>query len=109
MDTVSLRAIRERQSREPVIVSGLGNAGLLRSIGYDNAIELDWNESTGVGSSKIHFVECQHQSARGLNDRMRTLWAPLSSKPARAPSTSRATQDTLHTLRTRVSDMVPSH
>ena len=74
MDTASLRALRERQSRGPVIVSGLGNAGLLRSLDYDNPIELDWDESTNVGSSKVHFVECQHQSARGLHDRMRTLW-----------------------------------
>ena len=74
MDTASLRTLRERQSREPVIISGLGNADLLRSLGYDNAIELDWDESTDVGSSKVHFVECQHQSARGLHDRMRTLW-----------------------------------
>ena len=109
MDTASLRALRERQSREPVIVSGLGNAGLLRSLGYDNAIELDWDESTNVGSSKVHFVECQHQSARGLHDRMRTLGAPSLSRPVKAPSISLEIRDTRHTLQTKVSDMDPSH
>lgn len=74
MDKASLRALRARQSREPVIISGLGNAGLLGSLGYPKAIELDWDDSTDVGSTKVHFVECQHQSARGLHDRMRTLW-----------------------------------
>ena len=85
MDTASLRALREHQSREPVIVSGLGNAGLLRSLGYDNAIELDWDESTDVGSSKVHFVECQHQSARGLHDRMRTLWGSFVIETSQGP------------------------
>ena len=73
MDTASLRVLRERQSREPMIVSGLGNAGLLRSLGYDNAIELDWDESTNVGSSKVHFVECQHNLRRAPRSHA-TLW-----------------------------------
>jgi L-ascorbate metabolism protein UlaG (beta-lactamase superfamily) len=32
--------------KSPVIVSGLGNAKLLRKQGYQNALELDWGEHT---------------------------------------------------------------
>ena len=74
LDTATLRQLRQQQSKEPIIVSGLGNAALLRSLGYDQAIELDWSDSTSVEGATVHFVECQHRSARGIFDQMRTLW-----------------------------------
>ncbi len=74
LDTATLKQLRQQQNKEPVIVSGLGNAALLRSLGYEQAIELDWNGSTSVESATVHFVECQHRSARGAFDQMRTLW-----------------------------------
>ena len=74
LDTATLRQLRQQQNKEPVIVSGLGNAALLRSLGYNQAIELDWSDSTSVESTTVHFVECQHRSARGIFDQMRTLW-----------------------------------
>jgi L-ascorbate metabolism protein UlaG (beta-lactamase superfamily) len=74
LDTETLKQLRQRQNKEPVIVSGLGNAALLRSIGYEQAIELDWRDSTPVQNATVHFVECQHRSARGVFDQMRTLW-----------------------------------
>ena len=55
-------------------MSGLGNAALLRSLGYGQAIELYWNNNTFVENATVHFVECQHRSARGVFDQMRTLW-----------------------------------
>ena len=57
-----------------MIVSGLGNAELLRKQGYLNAVELDWGEHTQVGVASVHFVECQHRSGRGAFDQMKTLW-----------------------------------
>ena len=74
LDTATLRQLRQQQNKEPVIVSGLGNAALLRSLGYGKAIELDWNNNTSVENATVHFVECQHRSARGVFDQMRTLW-----------------------------------
>ena len=74
LDSKSLRAIIGQQRREPVIVTGLGNASLLRKLGYPNAVELDWGESREVGDSTVHFVECQHRSGRGVLDQMKTLW-----------------------------------
>ena len=74
LNTATLRQLRQQQNKEPVIVSGLGNAALLRSLGYNQAIELDWSDSTSVEGTTVHFVECQHRSARGIFDQMRTLW-----------------------------------
>ena len=39
LDTSTLEALRQHQDKEPVIVSGLGNASLLRRVGYSNAVE----------------------------------------------------------------------
>lgn len=74
LDTQTLEALRQHQDEEPVIISGLGNASLLRRVGYSKAIELDWDQVISVGSARVHFVECQHRSARGIHDQMRTLW-----------------------------------
>lgn len=74
LDTKSLKAIRAQQNQAPLIISGLGNQKLLRKLGYDTAVELDWNESRTLGETTIHFVECQHRSGRGVFDQMKTLW-----------------------------------
>ena len=74
LDTASLKKLRQQQEKEPVIVSGLGNAKLLRKQGYPKALELDWGEHTQVGPATVHFVECQHRSGRGAFDQMKTLW-----------------------------------
>jgi L-ascorbate metabolism protein UlaG (beta-lactamase superfamily) len=74
LDTASLKKLRQQQEKEPLIVSGLGNAKLLGKQGYTNALELDWGEHTQVGPATVHFVECQHRSGRGATDQMKTLW-----------------------------------
>jgi len=74
LDTASLKTLRQQQEKEPVIVSGLGNAKLLKKQGYPNALELDWGEHKQVGPTTVHFVECQHRSGRGVADQMKTLW-----------------------------------
>ena len=74
LDTASLKKLRAQQEKEPVIVSGLGNAKLLKKQGYPSALELDWGEHVSVGPATVHFVECQHRSGRGVTDQMKTLW-----------------------------------
>ena len=74
LDTKSLTTLRQQQDEEPVIISGLGNAKLLKKQGFAQAIELDWGEHTNVGDATVHFVECQHRSGRGIHDQMKTLW-----------------------------------
>ena len=73
-DPASLKKLRQQQEKAPVIVSGLGNAKLLRKQGYQSALALDWGEHTQVGPATVHFVECQHRSGRGAFDQMKTLW-----------------------------------
>ena len=80
LDTASLKTLRQQQDKEPVIVSGLGNAKLLKKQGYQNALELDWGEHTQVGPATVHFVECQHRSGRGAFDQMKTLWGSFVVK-----------------------------
>ena len=41
LDIATLRQLRQQQNKEPVIVSGLGNSALLRSLGYEQTSELD--------------------------------------------------------------------
>jgi L-ascorbate metabolism protein UlaG (beta-lactamase superfamily) len=73
LDTASLKKkLRQQQEEEPMVVSWLDNAKLLRKQGYTNALELDWGEHTQVGSATVHFVECQHRSGRGATDQMKT-------------------------------------
>ncbi|MCH1491784.1 MAG: MBL fold metallo-hydrolase [Luminiphilus sp.] len=74
LDSQSLRSILKQQDTEPLIVTGLGNAKLLRKLGYEGAVELDWGESQTLADSTVHFVECQHRSGRGVLDQMKTLW-----------------------------------
>ena len=61
----------------PVVVTGLGNAALLASLGVARAIELDWWEHVDVGDARVTFVPAQHFSGRGVTDRDRTLWGGL--------------------------------
>ena len=74
LDTKSLTTLRQQQEKEPVIISGLGNAKLLKKLGFAQAIELDWGEQHNVSNATVHFVECQHRSGRGIHDQMKTLW-----------------------------------
>ena len=109
LDTATLRQLRQQQNKEPVILSGLGNAALLRSLGYGQAIELDWNNNTSVENATVHFVECQHRSARGVFNQMRTsCGGPLSLRQARGISISPGTRAIHHTSRSKGNFLAPS-
>lgn len=85
LDLETLRKLRLQQESEPMILTGLGNTSLLKSIGYKNPRELDWGDKVEIGGSEIYFVECQHRSGRGVLDQMKTLWG---SFVIRAPDAS---------------------
>lgn len=72
LDVPTLVALRRRHAF--VVVTGLGNAALLRKHGID-AVELDWWEPTDAAGLRVTCVPAQHFSGRGLFDRDRTLWA----------------------------------
>lgn len=85
LDTESLRRLLERD--RPLILCPLGDGALISSL-QPNASEfvreLDWwqfisTEKSGL-AVEIVFTPAQHWSARGLFDRMASLWGSYSVK-----------------------------
>lgn len=72
LDVPTLRRLLERG--QPQVFCPLGVAGLLRSIGFTQVVELDWGQSTAWRGFAMHCVPAQHFSARTPFDRNRTLW-----------------------------------
>src|SRR5919201_230285 len=52
----------------------IGLAAFVRERGAREVSELDWGGETAVGEARVVCTPAQHFSARGLGDRMRTLW-----------------------------------
>ncbi|UCO98971.1 MBL fold metallo-hydrolase [Metapseudomonas lalkuanensis] len=74
LDLESLRGLAERFPLAKV-VSGLGNALLIRESGFKNVVELDWWQELPLeGGLKLHSVPVQHWSARTRSDTNETLW-----------------------------------
>ena len=72
-DLPTLRMIAKRF--DPVVVTPLGNRGLVQSAGIRRVEELDWwQEATGC-ALPITLTPAQHFSARTPFDRNRALWA----------------------------------
>jgi L-ascorbate metabolism protein UlaG (beta-lactamase superfamily) len=59
---------------DPVVVTPLRNAALVRSSGVRRVHELDWWEDVKAGSLHVSLTPAQHFSARGPFDRNRGLW-----------------------------------
>ena len=73
-DHCDLRALRRLERRfDPLVVTPLGNARLLRSAGPRRVEELDWWESD-ERAVPITVTPAQHFSARTPFDRNRALW-----------------------------------
>ncbi len=112
LDEASVKALAAQAGGSPLFVVPLGIAPWLAERGIANAVELDWWDSlelptgTGAGSApprasqvriqrngaglaaatdatQVFLTPAQHWSARGLGDRLKTLWggfAVLSPK-----------------------------
>ena len=52
----------------------LGLKAWLADLGIHNVVELDWWQSRRLGAVELVLTPVQHWSARGLGDRMATLW-----------------------------------
>lgn len=66
---------RLEKAHGPRFFCGLGNSGLLKKAGIENAADLDWgNEKTLNDLVSLVSVPAKHFSARGILDRDRTLW-----------------------------------
>ena len=53
----------------------LGNRQLLESVGITNVVELDWWEAHTMGDWTFTATPVQHWSARGVFDRLESLWS----------------------------------
>ncbi len=78
LDGASVDALNRQAGGPPLFVVPLGLKPWLAARGIRHAIELDWwsshRISTAAGEVEVMLVPAQHWSARGLNDRMTTLW-----------------------------------
>jgi N-acyl-phosphatidylethanolamine-hydrolysing phospholipase D len=74
LDLPSLRALAERSATTRFFVP-LGNAGLLRSEGIENVVELDWGDAIEMDGVTVHCLPAQHWSKRGIGDDREMLWA----------------------------------
>ncbi len=73
-DLPSLRALAAQPGGAPLFLVPLGLKALLEDRGIVNVIELDWWQNHSLNGVDIVMTPVQHWSARGLTDRLRTLW-----------------------------------
>ena len=75
-DHLDDRTVRRLAARHPSArwAVPLGLAAFVRERGAREVSELDWWEETAVSGAQVVCAPAQHFSARGLGDRMRTLW-----------------------------------
>jgi L-ascorbate metabolism protein UlaG (beta-lactamase superfamily) len=59
---------------DPIVVTPLGNGGLVRSAGIRRVEELDWWQEAKTSALPIVLTPAQHFSARNAFDRNRALW-----------------------------------
>lgn len=78
LDDFSLRQLHLQAGGPPLYVVPLGLKPWLAQRGIHHAVELDWWETQRVpspsGEVEVMLVPAQHWSARGLDDRLLTLW-----------------------------------
>lgn len=74
LDLPSCRALAAQPGGGPVFVVPLGLAAWFQARGIARIVELDWWQSYRIRGVDVFLVPAQHWSARGLGDRMKTLW-----------------------------------
>lgn len=74
LDLPSCRALADQPGGGPLFVVPLGLADWFRRRGLRRVVELDWWQAHTLAGVDLVLVPAQHWSARGLNDRMKTLW-----------------------------------
>jgi L-ascorbate metabolism protein UlaG (beta-lactamase superfamily) len=73
LDLPTLR--RLHSAHRPLIITLLGNRAFLAREGLDHAVELDWwQQHSPRPGLNVTATPAQHFAARGINDRMETLW-----------------------------------
>jgi N-acyl-phosphatidylethanolamine-hydrolysing phospholipase D len=79
LDRPSVEALGAQPGGPPLFAVPLGLAAWFTGIGLTNVVELDWWQShslavPGRADVDVMLVPAQHWSARGVRDRMQTLW-----------------------------------
>lgn len=74
LDLPSARALAAQPGGSPLFVVPLGLQAWFRARGVDRVVELDWWQGHALDGVEIVLVPARHWSARGLTDRMKTLW-----------------------------------
>jgi L-ascorbate metabolism protein UlaG (beta-lactamase superfamily) len=75
-DRRTLRMLADRF--DPLVVTPLGNAPIVRSSGLERVEELDWWDEAHRSRLSITLTPAQHFSARSPFDRNRALWGGFS-------------------------------
>ncbi len=79
-DHCDRRTLRRIASRfDPVVVTPIGNARLVRSAGIRRVVELDWWEHAEIDGISITATRAHHFSARTPFDRNRALWSGFAT------------------------------
>ncbi len=74
-DHCDLRTLRLLARRfDPIVITPLGNATLVRSTGLRRVEELDWWQDAKTSPFPVTMTPARHFSARGPHDRNRALW-----------------------------------
>ena len=73
-DVASLQALNQQAGGPPLFMVPLGVKAWLADLGITNAVELDWWQSHTLNGVEFVFTPVQHWSARGITDRLKTLW-----------------------------------
>jgi N-acyl-phosphatidylethanolamine-hydrolysing phospholipase D len=74
LDLPSCRALAAQAGGSPLFVVPLGLAAWFKARGIARVVELDWWQSHHLDGLDVFLVPARHWSARGLGDRMKTLW-----------------------------------
>lgn len=78
LDGASVDSLNRQPGGPPLFVVPLGLKPWLAARGIRHAVELDWWQGHRIaapaGEVEVMLVPAQHWSARGINDRMSTLW-----------------------------------
>ncbi len=78
-DHIDARALKAYRWRgETLVVCPLGTGKLLRRIGFDTVVEMDWWQRQDFGDLAITFLPAVHFSGRGPFDRNRSLWGSFA-------------------------------
>ena len=79
LDLASCRSLARQPGGSPLFVVPLGLRSWFQARGVARVVELDWWQAERLGDVEISLVPAQHWSARGLNDRMKTLWGGFAA------------------------------